>query len=259
MSRAEFTENGRWALLATYNSPIRVWDLSNRIVFEPVPAAAFRGSPKLSPDGGMLAYGTPENAIALCDPRTGKVRTLLKGHEETIHMVEFNREGTRLASTAGDRTIRIWDASSGLQIACNKGSSGSVILDPNLRFAALADDQSAVRLLELETGRELAKLPMTSSGYLFSVFSPSGDRVATAEGFPNNIIRIWETRSGRLLAVLRGHENQLYRLRFSSDGTKLASCSRDRTIRIARSTSCNGAGWPNSCRRFLRTKLVTPR
>ena len=37
-----------------------------------------------------------------------------------------------------------------------------------------------------------------------------------------------------------------------------SACARDRRTRIARSTSCRGAGWPYSARRYLRMNVETP-
>jgi hypothetical protein len=41
-------------------------------------------------------------------------------------------------------------------------------------------------------------------------------------------------------------------------GTDAEFAARDRTVRIARSTSCSGAGWPYSDNRYFKAKTATP-
>jgi len=53
-----------------------------------------------------------------------------------------------------------------------------------------------------------------------------------ASGAEDATIRIWQLPEGRLLKVLRGHEDSVTSLDFSPDGTLLASGSADQTVRI---------------------------
>ena len=112
-------------------------------------------------------------------------------------------------------------------------TNGPTQLSPNQRvLASTIQKGKAVLLWDVETGRELAVLPDHAEGVRLMRFSPAGDRLATAERFPNNIVRLWEVSSGKLLATFRGHENQINGIEFSPDGTRIASSSMDRTVRM---------------------------
>lgn len=61
-------------------------------------------------------------------------------------------------------------------------------------------------------------------------FSPDGERIASV-GL-DNVARIWEVRTGRLLNTLEGHTRQLRRVVFSPDGNRLATAGFDGGLRI---------------------------
>ena len=42
----------------------------------------------------------------------------------------------------------------------------------------------------------------------------------------------WDMKTGRLLAVLRGHQGSAYGVSYSSDGRRIATASADNTVRI---------------------------
>ncbi len=61
-------------------------------------------------------------------------------------------------------------------------------------------------------------------------FSPDGARLASASD--DRTARVWDTRTGRELLVVRGHTSAVYAVGFSPDGTRLATGSEDRTARV---------------------------
>jgi len=60
--------------------------------------------------------------------------------------------------------------------------------------------------------------------------APTGGGVATASD--DKTARMWDAVSSAQLAVLRGHENSVTSVAFSSDGTRLVTASADGTARI---------------------------
>lgn len=60
-------------------------------------------------------------------------------------------------------------------------------------------------------------------------FHPNGKMLATNRF---NDIKLWSYPDGKLIDQLRGHTNFIHRLAFSPDGSRLASSSKDGTIRI---------------------------
>jgi len=48
----------------------------------------------------------------------------------------------------------------------------------------------------------------------------------------DNSVRIWEGRTGKFVATLRGHVGAVYRLAWSADGRMLISASKDSTLKV---------------------------
>ena len=62
------------------------------------------------------------------------------------------------------------------------------------------------------------------------IFDTSGDLCAT--GSDDHLIKVWSTRTARLLLTLRGHEKEVTDLAISPDNDLLASASWDHSVRV---------------------------
>ena len=65
------------------------------------------------------------------------------------------------------------------------------------------------------------------------VFTPDGSRLAVA--CSNNLIRLWDPKSLKLITELTGHKDYVHALAFSPNGDVLVSGSGDKTVRIWKS------------------------
>jgi WD40 repeat protein len=61
-------------------------------------------------------------------------------------------------------------------------------------------------------------------------FSPDDRRLAT--GSTDSTVRVWDLATGRELAHLRGHRNEVITVRFSPDGRTLATACADGTVKL---------------------------
>lgn len=85
-------------------------------------------------------------------------------------------------------------------------------------------------LPDLPPAALIRSLALPRGALLACAISPDGTRVAGAGD--DGRIRLWDTRSGRELAVLVGHTGWVRRLVFLPDGRRLASAGLDRRLRL---------------------------
>jgi WD40 repeat protein len=111
------------------------------------------------------------------------------------------------------------------------------------RHIITASDDKTIRIWDTRTGRTVRRvLGQIGPGFEGKVYaialSPDGRTLAVG-GFMDTPgkgmsgkIRLYDLRSGKLLRLLKGHENVIHDLAFSPDGSLLASGSSDRTVRV---------------------------
>ena len=126
------------------------------------------------------------------------------GHMGMIGSIAFTPDGRQLVSASDDKTIRVWDLASGKTVRTIRGESAPGQAGKVYAMALSPD------------GKWLA----------------AGGELATFNG-KNDIevgnVRLYEFASGKLVGVLKGHEDAVIGLAFSPDGSKLISGSQDGT------------------------------
>jgi WD40 repeat protein len=156
-------------------------------------------------------------------------RKILPGHNDTLPTVELSPNGRQLVTASADRTARLWDVSSGREVAVLHGHEEAITFvafsRDGLRVATSSADGTA-RLWDAETGRELMVFRGHQEIVWRALFSPDRTQVLTTSA--DGTARLWDATSGRTLQVLGGHEGQTVEAVFSPDGSQVLTSSGKR-------------------------------
>jgi WD40 repeat protein len=153
-------------------------------------------------------------------------------HVLRVNSVDFNPDGSLLATTSDDASTHVWDLSSGESIrsfVAGNYHSHAVAFSPCGLFVATASENHIAALWNITTRDVFAFIG--HRGSVNSVaFNADGSRLITASN--DKTVRIWDVKSQRCLYVFRGHIKRVTSAKFSPDGKFVASASADGTARI---------------------------
>ncbi|KAK0714784.1 hypothetical protein B0H67DRAFT_536753 [Lasiosphaeris hirsuta] len=157
----------------------------------------------------------------------------LEGHSHSVTAVAFSPDGTTLASSSDDRTVRLWDVATGEHQRTLEGHSHSVTavaFSPDGTTLASSSDDRTVRLWDVATGEHQRTLEGHSYSVTVVAFSLDGTTLASSSR--DRTVRLWDVATGEHQRTLEGHSHWVTVVAFSPDGTTLASSSDDRTVRL---------------------------
>ena len=184
----------------------------------------------------------------------------------------FSPDGKNIVSSSSDKTIRIWDVDTCVEIKKFEGHTHSVMTatySSDSKYIISASWDRTIRLWNVESGLEVGKISRNGNYGIRAVYlSPNGKRIVwqasdniirmtdvnglhlerpSGHIYPNpysldgkqvvmasgnKIIGIYDAETGSEIKKLEGHTGDVTSAFFSPDGKYIISASKDKTIRI---------------------------
>ncbi len=237
-----FADDDRELIVSHMDGTVRAWDWVNRKLLWQVRLPEGAGRVRVAPDGRSLQTVFPgESRWRTFDVTTGQERVpSALGHTAMLFGVKYSADGTRVITTGQDRTIRVWDPTTGRQLQCITAGCGmsawSFDASPDGRWFATSNGNVATAwLLDAATGREVRVLDHGKGSVTRVAFSPDGRRLITVGGYKGDVgdltTRVWGVTSGREIGRI---EESILWLTFSPDGRTLLGIigNRDHTLLV---------------------------
>lgn len=179
----------------------------------------------------LIASGSSDNTIRICDRKTGVCISLLHGHTGTVNAVCFSTCGNLLASGSTDGTVRIWDVITAKCSAICRGHNGCVV---SVRFNETDDKvvsgsrDNTARIWNVATGDCLAHLIAHTKPVEYVSFMHN----TVVSGSSDGSMRLWDALSGKCISLLHTPTNFVTAICFDSNEHTMATGSINGTVRI---------------------------
>ncbi len=217
------------------------------------------GTVAFTPDGKRLVtsglsqprqkYSNPRSGeVKFWDAETGQpLRVPLIGPADNLARAVLSRDGTHLATTRWDHTVRVWDLATGglvtLEGPANSIARGVLFSPDGERLvctyrpdgdAPLKDSPRSMRIWDLDK-REAVTIDRVPYGMAAGSFTPDGRLLATVDPFDvraDPLVKVWDAATGHEVFSCRYTDGQVvWNVAFSPDGKRLAACG-NKGIRI---------------------------
>ncbi len=183
-----------------------------------------------SVDGRRLASTSIDRTIKLWDVPLSKEIATLDLQSTDARAIVFSPDV--LVAGLHDGTIKLLDAET-LEERSSMAAPepiASLAVSPDGSILASGHTDGAVRLWNLVSGQQTAKLTKHTDAVKSLAFSPDGSLLSSAGS--DCQVNLWNVEHSTLIRSLQGHRSFVFGVAFSSDGKTLASGGHDRTVRL---------------------------
>lgn len=237
-----FTPDGEKVITVNTDGVVKVWDVvAQRTVASfraGIRAAGYRVA--FSQDRQVLAIGCKDGTITVV--RTDPLEEVwtLEAHTNEISGLAFGAGNGRLASTADDLIVKVWDLRT-RQVALALDElltrrANSLAFSPDGLRLAVGSADGAVQILDgtpmggtSDTG-EVHILEGHEHAVVGLAYSPDNRRVVSASR--DGTAKVWDVDSGRETMTFRRHRAALTGVVWTLESRQVASASWDGTVRI---------------------------
>ncbi|MBF0280257.1 MAG: hypothetical protein HQM13_20830 [SAR324 cluster bacterium] len=190
----DFTKNGKYLISSALDKTVQIWDIAAQKSIASYPTENHRVQDlRINHNSLHFATAGADSVIGLWETRTGKRVASLESHRGKVNSIDFHPTDPVLLSGGTDQKWVLWDLEREQVIKVN---------------SSYKDEVSIVR------------------------FSPDGKLFATGRGNTDRSVQVWTYPEGKLVHILKGHQQKIRDLDFSPIAPLLATASDDETVKI---------------------------
>ncbi|MBI3409423.1 MAG: hypothetical protein HY040_13865 [Planctomycetes bacterium] len=162
---------------------------------------------------------------------------LRHGHE--VHAVAYSPDGTKLATTSRDRTVKVWDLGNGHESLTYSGHDDqvrAVAFSPDGKSIASGGGDRDIKIWDAATGKDLQTFKGQGAYVTGLVFSKDGKYLvssqAGAQGQNPGMVVIYEAANGNVKRSINDFRLLVQSIAFNHDGTILGAGVGDGLVKL---------------------------
>lgn len=189
----DVSPDGAVLVSAAADSTMKFWDARTL-----APRGEFRGltgavtKVVFAPDS-TLATACTDHTIRLWNATTGDTLRVFRGHGAPVLDLAFSPNGARIVSVAKDGGVRMWNTKTGADLGpLEAGRAGAACFTPDGTRIVLGGPDPVLRVIDIASGREVARLYGHTGRILSLEASPLHDAVVSASY--DGTVRLWDAK-----------------------------------------------------------------
>lgn len=228
-----FFLNDQQLVTISKDGKLQIWDINTKQVKPITTHYSYSKSVVLSPDGKTVATGDKDRSIRLWTIESGQLLATIPAHGSNINSIAWSPDGKYIVSASDDFSIKEWNIRAEQELMLPLGVSryyATAFSSHQELLASGVTEDKQVKLWNLSTGQEIAKLNEFADNVLCAAFSPDRKVLATGGTDEENLVKLWDAATGQEIRSLKGHTGYIYAIAFSPDGALLVSGGPNHTI-----------------------------
>lgn len=221
----------------SYDKTIRLWSLRTNMC---VRILISHDGPvwAIERKGDFLVSGSSDKTAKIWNIRQCKLLFSLMGHNGCVFCVDLDNECKKAFTGSGDRTVRVWEVSSGVcLLSFNIGQlSGSTVTAVSFdQGHVVVGSGQLVSLWNLETGACVNEFKghkgrIESIKLKFIMVNGKKEAGLIVSAGKDGLIKYWDIEQGSCIQTLKGHKDNVNCIHV--DSTRIISVSYDQRVRV---------------------------
>ena len=228
-----YSPDGKHIIADSMEDHLHIWDATTGLLIKEIEGYV-NTSVSFSPNGKYIVADT-----YILEAQTGKELRKLEGHTDSVTHAVFSPDGKRIVTTSWDHTVRVWNVETGEELQKLEGHTDGVThaaFSPDGKYIVSTSVDKTIRIWQVDSLPvffSVEKMKMIGTGKR-TIFSNDGKKIISISysDYYDNIIQIWDAKTGFELKRLIGHKRTINSIALSPDGQHIASASSDKSIRI---------------------------
>jgi WD40 repeat protein len=231
-ARLQFSPSGS-LLAATWGGWITLWDTRTWTKVNEFQAFDHQVlGLGFSPDEHRLVSMAYDRPIRTYDVASGREVGPPIAAEGPFPYFQLSADGTRLAARAQSGVGRLWDVRTALPLSEpfeQEGPMTCLLFDPNGQFLVSASQDGTAQVWEVQANQTPPFLLKTTDSYPSACFSKDGRLVVRTS---QQRAEVFDAHTGTRVGQPMVHTDQIYQMKVSPDGKKLATAGWDHVGRV---------------------------
>jgi WD40 repeat protein len=227
-----FNADGSRVATASNDTTARLWDVMSSKQIAIMQHDALVSKVSYSPDGNLILTASYDKTAKLWDASTGRLRTVFRGHSDSVKDAIFSPNGQLIATISDDLSARLWDIKTGKQISICLGHTSwinSLSFSPDGDQILTGSEDNTSRIWDTRTCKQLLILSDNNDsaghGVDVAAFSPDGSCVVSStydvlKEPKEQLTHLYDSVTGNHIHTIQGQF-----VTFSPDGTRVLTTS----------------------------------